>query len=257
MKISDATYFDYIDGLLNEKERLEFEQYLNDNQDAQKKLSEFKNLDNSIDQNFNTSQIDDSISKFGQKFDDLQSKIDTSVNTKEKNQNFISKIFEPILVIPIQSKAVLFAVAVGIFFIGNQQIIETGKMMSNDQYLQVSEVLVDEYPNLFKEGNTAQSVELKLESNNYSAVSVPLTQTRSSDSNKELECPQELDRKQIKISNKTENTSDNYYIYCGSTDSNKWDLHHIEIQIGSEPIDITGDYKIISDYNFIYLFPKN
>ena len=93
MKISDATYFDYIDGLLNEKERLEFEQYLNDNKDAQKKLSEFKNLDNSIDQNFNTSQIDDSISKFGQKFDDLQSKIDTSVNNKEKNQNFISKIF--------------------------------------------------------------------------------------------------------------------------------------------------------------------
>ena len=165
MKISDATYFDYIDGLLNEKERLEFEQYLNDNKDAQKKLSEFKNLDNSIDQNFNTSQIDDTITKFSQKFDDLQSKIDTSANTKEKNQNFISKIFEPILVIPIQSKAVLFAVAVGIFFIGNQQIIETGKMMSNDQYLQVSEVLVDEYPNLFIEGNTVQSVELKLERN--------------------------------------------------------------------------------------------
>ena len=62
----------------------------------------------------------------------------------------------------------------GIFFIGNQQIIETGKMMSNDQYLQVSEVLIDEYPNLFKEGNTVQSVELKLERNNYSAVSVPV-----------------------------------------------------------------------------------
>ena len=84
MKISDATYFDYIDGLLNEKERLEFEQYLNDNKDAQKKLSEFKNLDNSIDQNFNTSQIDDTITKFSQKFDDLQSKIDTSANTKKK-----------------------------------------------------------------------------------------------------------------------------------------------------------------------------
>ena len=117
--------------------------------------------------------------------------------------------------------------------------------MSNDQYLQVSEVLIDEYPNLFKEGNTVQSVELKLERNNYSAVSVPVTQTRSSDSNKELECPQELDRKQIKISNKTENTSDNYYIYCGSTDSNKWDLHHIEIQIGSDQLILLVTTKLL------------
>ena len=42
MKISDATYFDYIDGLLNEKERLEFEQYLNDNKDAQKNYQNLK-----------------------------------------------------------------------------------------------------------------------------------------------------------------------------------------------------------------------
>ena len=42
MKINDNTFFDYIDGIMSKDEIIEFEQYLQDNPNAKKKLDEIK-----------------------------------------------------------------------------------------------------------------------------------------------------------------------------------------------------------------------
>ena len=59
MEINDNTFFDYLDGLLSPDEIREFEDYLNSNPEAQKKLNDMKEseiqLKNSI--------IDDDIVK--------------------------------------------------------------------------------------------------------------------------------------------------------------------------------------------------
>lgn len=257
MKITEETYFDYLDNLLNAEEIKVFEDHLKNNPEAQEKLNQLKTLDSSISNNFNQEKFDRVTDKFNDQFNNLQNKLDyKDTHTNDANEGFFSKIFTPILRVPFQSKALLFAAAVGIFFIGNQQNINTPYTVKNDRYLKVSETLIDDYPKLFNENNVSKSVELKIEKNDYSAVSMPVDEKKSLSKKNELECPTNLDRKQIKISDKNENTNDNYYIYCGSSDANNWRLHHIEIQIGSEPIDITGNFKVMSDFNFIYLFPK-
>ena len=50
--------------------------------------------------------------------------------------------------------------------------------------------------------------------------------------------------------------NESYYFYCGDKEKKEWELNHIEIKMGSKPIDIDGRYKIVSEDDYIYLFPK-
>ena len=52
MKITEETYFDYIDNLLSSEEKAEFETYLQNNPEAQNKVNQLKNLDDSVSKNF-------------------------------------------------------------------------------------------------------------------------------------------------------------------------------------------------------------
>ena len=79
---------------------------------------------------------------------------------------------------------------------------------------------------------------------------------RSASLNEDLECPTSKDSKQIKIIQNNALINESYYFYCGDKEKKEWELNHIEIKMGSKPIDIDGRYKIVSEDDYIYLFPK-
>ena len=115
MEINDNTFFDYLDGLLLPDEIREFEDYLNSNPEAQKKLNDMKEseiqLKNSI--------IDDDIvqdipQELLSKANDLGKKLDKSVN----KSSFLSSFIKPLIDIPIQAKGMVAAMGVCVYFAG-------------------------------------------------------------------------------------------------------------------------------------------
>jgi hypothetical protein len=252
MKITEETYFDYLDNLLNAEEIKVFEDHLKNNPEAQEKLDKLKSLDSSISDNFNQEKFDRVTDKFNDQFNNLQKKLDH----KEKDENIFkvgifSKIFTPIIAIPLQSKALLFAAAVGIFFIGNQQSLN-----NNDQFVDISKKIIADHPALFEENTNNQSIQLNVKNNKIEATPMKSLTLKDSSKNKDLLCASNKITKQIKILQNNTSNNESYYFYCADEDKNNWELHHIQIKVGSDSIDIDGEYKIVSEQDYIYLFPK-
>ena len=108
MKITEETYFDYIDNLLSSEEKAEFETYLQNNPEAQNKVNQLKNLDDSVSKNFSEENLNKITNKFSNQFDSLQKNLDKKNSSEE---GVFTKIFQPIFAIPNQSKAFLLALS--------------------------------------------------------------------------------------------------------------------------------------------------
>ena len=164
MKITEETYFDYIDNLLSSEEKAEFETYLQNNPEAQNKVNQLKNLDDSVSKNFSEENLNKITNKFSNQFDSLQKNLDKKNSSEE---GIFTKIFQPIFAIPNQSKAFLLAIAVGIFFIGDQELFE-----KNDQFLEISKSIVKQNPVLFEDDANGRDV--KLQYKNGGIVATPM-----------------------------------------------------------------------------------
>ena len=248
MKITEETYFDYIDNLLSSEEKAEFETYLQKNPEAQNKVNQLKNLDDSVSKNFSEENLNKITNKFSNQFDSLQKNLDKKNSSEE---GVFTKIFQPIFAIPNQSKAFLLAIAVGIFFIGDQELFE-----KNDQFLEISKSIVKQNPVLFEDDANGRDIKLPLKNGGIIATPMKKLTLRSASLNEDLECPTSKDSKQIKIIQNNALINESYYFYCGDKEKKEWELNHIEIKMGSKPIDIDGRYKIVSEDDYIYLFPK-
>ena len=175
-------------------------------------------------------------------------------NLDKKNsseEGVFTKIVQPIFAIPNQSKAFLLAIAVGIFFIGDQELFE-----KNDQFLEISKSIVKQNPVLFEDDANGRDIKLPLKNGGIIATPMKKLTLRSASLNEDLECPTSKDSKQIKIIQNNALINESYYFYCGNKEKKEWELNHIEIKMGSKPIDIDGRYKIVSEDDYIYLFPK-
>jgi hypothetical protein len=251
MKITEETYFDYLDNLLNAEEIKVFEEHLKNNPEAQEKLKQLKTLDSSISNNFNQEKFDRVTDKFNDQFNNLQKKLDH----KEKDENIFkvrifSKIFTPIIAIPFQSKALLFAAAVGIFFIGNQHNLKT-----NLQFADLSNSIIKNNPLLFDDNSQGKTIPLKFKNKEIFATPMKNFDKKTFNEKLNRKCPNNSVSKKIKISKNTNEFEESYYIFCNI--ENNWKLNFIAIKSNSKEIEIEGSYKLISKDDYIYLYPKN
>ena len=101
MKITEETYFDYIDNLLSSEEKAEFETYLQNNPEAQNKVNQLKNLDDSVSKNFSEENLNKITNNFSNQFDSLQKNLDKKIFPKKE---YLQRFFNQFLQFQINLK---------------------------------------------------------------------------------------------------------------------------------------------------------
>ena len=259
MNINDNTFFDYIDGILSAEEIREFEKYLQDNPNAKKKLDEIKKSELAlknivVDDNI----IQDIPQELLQKANELGKKIDNYEKNKKTKGSFLGSIFKPLLEIPIQTKGAVAVFGVALFYLGGANIIPMQTSNSTQDFLlNISNINKQNFLPTSQYGDTET---IKIDDNSFTIKDVTMSlKTRGAAPVQDVAmyCEEELDTKTIEVALDKNPNDKKTYTYCGSEESNTWELLKIEIPKDYQPIEIKGNYKITFDNQSIFLFPNN
>lgn len=267
MEINDNTFFDYLDGLLSPDEIRDFEDYLNSNPEAQKKLNNMKEseiqLKNSI--------IDDDIvqdipQELLSKANDLGKKLDKSVN----KSSFLSSFIKPLIDIPIQAKGMVAAMGVCVYFAGysltpvqmasidgnvQNNEIQTASIKAKDIFTKFNNELSNKSFLPESKFGDVQSVKIDKKVWNIEDITQTL-KTRGSAQALELSCKDQDETKIIEISPETNPLDKNTLTYCKAKGQQNWELLNIKIRNNQESISLNSNYKIIFEKDSLYLIPQ-
>jgi len=135
MKITEDTYFNYLDGLLSSEETQSFENYLSKNPESKAKMKQLQQSDNQLMSLLNDPMISKVPENFSKRLSIMQKKINQHESKQNKISKFFVNMFKPIFEIPAQAKILVVAMAIGIFFVGNNFQMQVAKNSNNEDIL--------------------------------------------------------------------------------------------------------------------------
>ena len=132
MKITEDTYFNYLDGLLSAEETQSFEDYLSRNPENKEKMEQLQQSDNQLKNLLNDPMISKVPEQLSKRLSVMQEKIDQLDSSQNKIREFFVNMFKPLLEIPAQSKILVAAMGIGLFFVGNNIAIQVAENRNNN-----------------------------------------------------------------------------------------------------------------------------
>ena len=267
MKITDQTFYDYIDEILTNDEKRQFEDYIQNNSDAELKLKEFISIDKKIkksfsDPNINEFRIPEDLSK---DYNDLLQNIDnykknSSENLVQKKANYFNETKESFFkrnlswLFPVQSFALagLLAYVLLPFNVSNQV---ANNQSSDDFFMQLANYELQEFlPN----SQYGDSKAVKINSQSFDIRDITTTfKTRSAAQASSYECNKNLDTKILEIFPPDNPLDKKILTYCSDLDKNNWILLNIKISKDKKTLNLSGNYKILLEKDSLYLFPQD
>ena len=132
MKITEDTYFIYLDGLLSPKESQSFEDYLSTNPESKEKIKQLQQSNNQLKNLLNDPMISKVPEQLSKKLSAMQEKIDQHDSNQNKIREFFVNMFRPLFEIPAQAKILVATMGIGLFFVGNYLAIQVAEDRNNN-----------------------------------------------------------------------------------------------------------------------------
>jgi len=265
MKITEDTYFNYLDGLLSAEETQSFEDYLSKNPESKEKIKQLQQSGNQLMNLLNDPIISKLPEQVSKRLFVMQEKIDQRDSSQNKIREFFVNMFKPLFEIPAQAKIFVAAMGLGLFFVGNNLSIQVAETNNNDVYTAfINNSAVNDFLNTKSNFKSFMNVTLNNKSYYIKDNSNTHIQTKSGNilniddiepfNNTELNekylqpiniCPDDNVQKDITLSS---DNSTQFITLCSLKGGNKWKIVKIEItQNEKEIIGISDIYKLFKN----------
>jgi|TARA_B100001971_G_C18135356_1_gene507263 hypothetical protein len=259
IKVTDKTYFDYLDDLLSPEDVLSFEEYIANNPDAKSRLNKLVQEEEEFNKKINDPNYPKISDKFSKEIQKMQESLDLNKSKKNSFSDFVKKMFLPLWEIPIQAKAVVVALPVGVYLLVMTTFVPmqvAQNQASSDFFMQLANL--NELQQFIPKSQYGdmQAVKFNNIAWNIKDISTNL-KTRSAAQASTLSCSKNLDSKIIEIFPTDKSWDKKTLTYCSEIDKNNWRLLNIEFKKDEKPLNLNSSYKIIMEKNSVFLFPQN